>query len=120
NGMSSAPSTASVNILRVSVQIGADPADPTRQALFIDGSAGLSGDRIVLGRGTGNGVTISYNEVAMGTMNPSGSLPFAHLIVYGSAGANVIRLTGGLTVPAILFGYGGDDTLDAQGSTAAN
>jgi Ca2+-binding RTX toxin-like protein len=31
----------------------------------------------------------------------------------------VIRLSGGLAVPAILFG-GGGDTLDAQGSTAAN
>jgi Ca2+-binding RTX toxin-like protein len=51
---------------------------------------------------------------------PSGSLPFAHLIVYGSSGANVIRLTGGLAVPAILLGGGGGDTLDAQGSTAAN
>src|SRR5262249_45117331 len=60
------------------------------------------------------------NGTSLGTVTPSGSLPFAHLIVYGSAGANVIRLTGGLNVSAILFGGDGGDTLDAQGSTAAN
>jgi Ca2+-binding RTX toxin-like protein len=53
-------------------------------------------------------------------VTPSGGLPFAHLVVSGSAGANVIRLTGGLAVPALLLGGGGNDTLDAAGSTAAN
>jgi hypothetical protein len=118
NGVTSTPVAATVNILPLTVQIGADPADPTRQALFVTETAG--NDSLVLGPGAGNGVTISYNDIALGTMAPSGSLPFAHLIVSGSTGANVIRLTGGLAVPAILLGGGGNDTLDATGSTAAN
>jgi hypothetical protein len=118
NGVTSAPASATVNILGVTAQIGADPGDPTRQALFVTDTAG--NDSIVLSPGAGNGVAISYNGIALGTLTPSGSLPFAHLFVYGSAGDNVIRLTGGLAVPAILFGGGGNDTLDAQGSTAAN
>jgi Ca2+-binding RTX toxin-like protein len=118
NGLTSAPASATVNILGVTVQIGADPGDPTRQALFVTETG--ANDTIVLTPGAGNGVSVSYNNFALGTYTPSGSLPFAHLIVSGSSGANVIRLTGGLTVPAILLGGGGNDTLDAQGSVAAN
>jgi hypothetical protein len=110
-GLTSTPVSAGVNILPLSVFVEPDVADPTRQALIVEGS-GTS----VLAPGAGNGVTISYNGVALGTVTPSGSLPFAHLVVYG----NVIRLTGGLAVPAVLFGGAGDDTLDAQGSIAAN
>src|SRR5262245_21239131 len=118
NGLTSTPAAATVTILPVSVQIAADPGDPTRQALFVTGSAG--NDTIVLGPGAGNGVTLSFNGTSLGTFTPSGSLPFAHVIVSGNAGADVIRLTGGLNVPAVLLGGDGDDTLDAQGSTAAN
>jgi hypothetical protein len=120
NGVTSAPVSTSVTIWPVTVQVAADPADPTRQALYVSTPAGAGGDTLVLGPGAGNGVTLSYNGTALGTVAPSGSLSFAHLIVTGSAGANVIRLTGGLAVPALLLGGGGNDTLDAQGSTAAN
>src|SRR5207302_5325888 len=46
--------------------------------------------------------------------------PFAHLLVYGYGGNDTLRLTGGLTVSAFLFGGDGNDTLDAGGSTANN
>jgi hypothetical protein len=118
NGQASAPVSPSVQVLPVSVQIAADPGDPTRQALVVTGTAG--NDTIVLGPGTGTGVAISYNGTSLGTVLPAGSLPFAHLIVNGSDGADVIRLSGGLTVPAILIGGNAGDTLDATGSTAAN
>jgi hypothetical protein len=120
NGVTSAPTAASVTIWPVTVQVAADPADPTRQALYVSTPAGAGGDTLVLGPGAGNGVTLSYNGTALGTVTPSGSSPFAHVIVSGSAGANVIRLTGGLAVPVLLLGGGGNDTLDAAGSTAAN
>jgi hypothetical protein len=118
NGMTSAAASATVNVLPVTVQVGTDPADATRQALFVTGTS--ANDTLVLGRGAGNGVTVSSNGTSLGTVIPSGSLPFAHLIVNGGDGVNVIQLVGGLTVPAILIGGSASDTLDAQCSTAAN
>jgi hypothetical protein len=126
DGVTSAPVSASVNIVPVNVSVEPaswlDPGitDPTRQTLFLDASGGYGNQTIVLSPGTGNGLTINYNGIALGNVTPSGSLPFAHLVVYGNGGADVMRLTGGLAVPAVLFGSGGNDTLDAQGSTAAN
>src|SRR5262249_54812383 len=55
-----------------------------------------------------------------GAVTPSGGLPFAHVIVHGNGGSDGIRLVGGLAVPAVLFGGDANDTLNAQGSTAAN
>src|SRR5262249_14237960 len=118
NGVTSVPVSTGVNIVGVIVQVGADPADPTRQALFVTDAAG--NDTIVLGPGAGTGVTISYNDIPLGTVTPTSSLPFPPLVISGSTGANVIRLTGGLAVPAILNGGGGNDTLDTTGSAAAN
>jgi hypothetical protein len=117
NGVTSDVAAATVNVLPVGVQIATDPADPTRQALFVTGTAG--NDNILLNAEAGTGVSVWYNGTFLGTLTPSGSLPFAHLIVNGGDGADVIRLTGGLAVPAIVLGGGGGDTLDATGSTAA-
>jgi hypothetical protein len=118
NGVTGGPASGNVVILPVSVQVAADPADSTRQALFVTGTS--SDETIVLSPGAGNGVAISYNGTALGTVTPTGSLPFAHLVVNGGDGANVIRLTGGLAVSAVLLGGSRGDTLDASGSTAAN
>jgi hypothetical protein len=118
-GLASAPASCSLNVLPVSMYVEPDSADPTRQALLIDGS-GAGSQTIVLSPAAGNSVTVTYNGTALGTMTPAGSLPFAHIVVYGGPGNDVIRLTGGLAVPAVLWGGPGNDTLDAQGSTAAN
>jgi hypothetical protein len=118
NGLTSTPAAASVNILPFSMQVAADPSDATRQALFVYDSDW--NDTIILSPGGGNGIAVNYNGNAAGTMTPSGSLPFAHLIVYGNGGSDWIRLVGGLNVSALLFGGDGGDTLDATGSTAAN
>jgi hypothetical protein len=118
SGMTSGAAPATVTVLPVTVQVGTDPADATRQALCVTGTPG--NDTLVLGRGSGNGVTVSYNGTSLGAVIPSGRLPFAHLIVNDGAGVNVIQLVGGLTVPAILIGGSAGDTLDAQGSTVAN
>src|SRR5439155_11450052 len=69
---------------------------------------------------TGNGVALSINGTAAGTIAAPGGVAFAHLLVYGYGGNDTLRLTGGLTVPALLFGGDGNDTLDAGGSTANN
>jgi hypothetical protein len=119
DGVASAAANWGLNILHVWMWVEPDIADPTRQALFFDGSA-MGSQTIVLSPGAGNGVTVSYNGSVLGNMTPWGSLPFAHLVVYGGGGNDVIRLTGGLAVPAVIWGGQGDDTLDAQGSTAAN
>jgi hypothetical protein len=118
NGVTAAPAYGSVSILPVSVQVAADPADSTRQALFVTGTSG--NDTIVLGPGTGTGVTVIYNGTSLGTITPTGSQPFAHLIVNSGDGTDVIRLTSGLLVSSILIGGNGGDALDAQASTVAN
>jgi hypothetical protein len=120
NGVTSAPVTASVNILPLTIMIEADSTDPTRQALFVESPGGTNNQTFVFSPGAGNGVDINYNGTDLGIVKPSGAAPFAHLIVSGNGGADVMRLTGGLSVPAILIGSAGNDTLDAQGSTAAN
>src|SRR5262249_18901059 len=74
NGVTSDIVAATVNILPVGIQIAADPGDPTRPALFVTGTAG--NDTIVLSPGAGTGVTVSYNGTSLGTLAPSGGLPF--------------------------------------------
>jgi hypothetical protein len=118
NGVTGGRTPGNVSILPVSVQVAADPADSTRQALFVTGTSG--NDTIVLGPGTGTGVTVSYNGTSLGTVTPTGSQPFAHLIVNSGDGTDVIRLSSGLSVSSILIGGNGDDTLDTQASTVAN
>src|SRR5262249_45706094 len=56
----------------------------------------------------------------VGTFSAPGGVAFAHLLVNGSGGDDYISLAVGLTVPALLFGGDGNDTLDAGGSSANN
>src|SRR5262249_21934101 len=93
--LASAPVSATLNIVPVHMTMEPDSwlnpvtTDPTRQALFLDASGGYGNQTIILSPGAGNGVTISYNGIPLGNVTPSGSSPFAHLVVYGNGGADV-------------------------------
>ncbi|HYT91905.1 MAG TPA: hypothetical protein VEL76_24540, partial [Gemmataceae bacterium] len=114
----SARAYQAAQILLVSVTIQPDPADASLSALVVEGT--LNGETIVLSPGTGNGVALSYNGTSVGTITAPGGAAFGHLLIYGYASNDTIRLTGGLTVPALLFGGDGNDTIDASGSSANN
>lgn len=121
NGQTSAPVSQVTTILPVSVTIGVDPRNASKEALLIDGSSN-AGETIVLSPGAGNGIAVSINGTSLGTITPTaGAGPFGLIIVHVGSGANnVVRLTGGLNVQALIFGGNGGNTLDASGSTAAN
>jgi len=107
-----------VTVFAVAVTVQADPGDATKKALVVEGTA--NAETLVLSPGTGNGVVLSIDGTSVGTFAAPGGVAFAHLLVYGYGGNDSLRLTGGLTVPAFLFGGDGNDTLDAGGSTAGN
>jgi hypothetical protein len=108
----------SLTILPVTATVQADPGNASKSALVIDGTAGS--DSLVLSPGGGNSIALTVNGYSVGTFSAPGGAAFAHLLVYGNGGADTIRLTGNLSVPAFLFGGDGNDILDASGSTANN
>jgi hypothetical protein len=108
----------SVHVFAVTAAIQADPGDATKKALVVQGTAGA--DSLVLSPGIGNAIALAVGGYAVGSFAAPGSAAFAHLLVYGNGGADTIRLTGNLSVPALLFGGDGNDTLDAGGSTGNN
>src|SRR5207247_710683 len=72
------------------------------------------------GSGHGNAIALSISGYSVGSFSAAGGAAFGHLLVYGHCGNDTIQLTGGLAVPAFLFGGDGNDTLDASGSIANN
>jgi hypothetical protein len=108
----------SVTIFAVTATVQADPGDATKSALVVQGTAGA--DSLVLSPASGNAIALSVSGTSVGTFAAPAGAAFAHLLVYGNGGADSIRLTGNLSVPALLFGGDGNDTLDASGSTANN
>jgi hypothetical protein len=105
-------------ILAVSVTIQTDPGEASKSALVVEGTA--NGETIVLSPGTGSGVALSYNGTSVGTIAAPGGATFGHVFIYGYAGNDTLRLTGGLSVPALLLSGDGNDTIDASGSSASN
>jgi hypothetical protein len=87
------------------VALETDPSDVTKTALFVGGTAG--NDTIVFNPGGGSGtVQVVLNSVSQGTYSPTG-----HLIAYGNAGDDTIQVAGSLTLPTLLFGGDGNDTV---------
>jgi PKD repeat protein len=84
----------------------------------------LGNDTIVLTPADATGaIAVSVNGVGQGKFKPS-----AHILVYGQAGSDTIKLrsrkisgtTYTINVPAILYGGAGKDLLDVRGSSANN
>jgi hypothetical protein len=103
--------------------IETDPADSTKTALYVGGTSG--NDTITVSPSTTAG---TYTVVVNGVTQGTSYRPTGHIIVYGGDGNDSITLAKGgdkaaatpVTLPAMLFGGAGDDTLDARGSTANN
>src|SRR5262249_45991333 len=87
------------------VALQTDPTDPTKTALAVGGTTG--NDTIVFNPGGGSGtVQVVINGVSQGTYSPTG-----HLLAYGQAGDDTIQVAGSITLPTLLFGGDGNDTL---------
>jgi Ca2+-binding RTX toxin-like protein len=107
-----------VTVFAVSTTIQTDPGNGALKALVVEGTA--SAETLVLSPAAGNAVGLSINGTSVGTLAAPGGMAFGHLLVYGYGGNDTLRLSGGVTVPAFLFGGDGNDILDAGGSTANN
>jgi Ca2+-binding RTX toxin-like protein len=120
DGGTSAAATATDTITAVALET--DPTDPSKTALCVGGTTGA--DPIFVKPADASGtLNVKIGNTNLGNFNPTG-----HLIVYGQAGDDTIKLqpatingkTVYATAPAFLFGDDGDDTLDASGSSANN
>jgi hypothetical protein len=97
-----------VDVLDVTATVETDPANASRQMLVIDGS--IDSDNIVLGAGPNNGVTLSFDGTALGTIVPTNGSPFALVVVLGEGGNDTLDGRA-LTVSSVLVGGPGNDTL---------
>jgi glucose/arabinose dehydrogenase len=110
-GGSSVHSSRQVTVVPVDVE--PDPLSPGQKALFVGGPSG--NDVIVISAGS--------NPSALGVqlVTPTSSIrqavggPFQRLVVYGGDGNDLIEVAANVTVPAFLFGGGGNDVLIAGG-----
>jgi Ca2+-binding RTX toxin-like protein len=90
-----------------------DPLVPGQTALFVGGTAG--NDVILVTAGA------SPTSVGVLVVTPTSSVrqvvggPFRRLVVYGGDGNDLISVAANVTVPAILFGGGGNDLIVAGG-----
>src|SRR6185436_10245015 len=100
-----------LTVFAVSATIQTDPGNGALKALVVEGTA--SAETLVLSPAAGNTVGLSINGTSVGTLAAPGGAAFGHLLVYGYGGNDTLRLTGGLTAPAFLFGGDGNDILDA-------
>jgi hypothetical protein len=104
------------------VALETDPTDPSKTALFVGGTTGA--DTIIVKPADANGTL----NVKVGSTNLGNFKPTGHVIVYGQAGDDTIKLQSAtingktvyVTAPAFLFGGDGNDTLDTSGSSANN
>jgi ELWxxDGT repeat protein len=108
-GFASNPTSQSVDILPVTVTLATDPANTSKQVLIIDGTP--NSDSIVLGTGANNnGVTLTFDGTALGTILPTLGSQFALVIAYGEGGNDTIDARN-LSVSSVLVGGSGNDTL---------
>ena len=84
-----------------------DPCDANKTALVIGGTS--SNDQITVNPGGGSAnIKFKVNGVSTTVFPPTG-----HIIVYAGAGNDTFHVAGGITIPSLLFGGDGNDTLDA-------
>jgi Ca2+-binding RTX toxin-like protein len=82
-----------------------DSINPTKQALYVFGTAG--NDLILINPGFAPGyVTVTMNGKSLGTFNPT-----SRIIAHGLAGNDYIGVSNLVTLPAWLYGDDGNDVL---------
>ena len=120
DGGTSAAATQTDTITAVALET--DPIDPSKTALFVGGTTGADTISIKPADASGT-INVKIGSTSLGNFKPTG-----HIVVYGQAGDDTIKLqtatingqTVYVTRPAFLFGDDGNDTLDASGSSANN
>src|SRR5262249_20124542 len=120
DGGTSATATLTATIPAVALET--DPTDASRPPLFSGGTPGA--DTITLKPADAYGtVNVKIGTTSLGNFKPTG-----HLIVYGQAGNDDVKLqtnvlngaTLYVSTPALLFGDDGNDRLNTAGSSAGN
>ncbi|MGH7137399.1 MAG: hypothetical protein ACREHD_16770, partial [Pirellulales bacterium] len=88
------------------------------------GTLVVSGNNIVLQPADANGgISVTVDGIAQGVFYPT-----TQIVVYGLPGGDIVQLESArirhhevdITVPAVVFGGDGGDTIDARGSSANN
>ncbi len=111
-----------ITIKPVALEMNPDPSHSGDTALAIGAPA--TGGTILISPSTGAvPVAVTINGKAQSIPTPSS--PIGLLLVYGQGGKDVIKEVAGpgnspVTIPAILFGGSGTNTLSAAGSSASN
>jgi Ca2+-binding RTX toxin-like protein len=105
-----------------------DPADSGKTALVIVAPA--SGATIIIQptNAAGTAVAVRINGKVQKVPTPPSSSPLGHILVYCQAGTDVVKEVSAsinnqtvfVTIPAIVFGGSGTNTLSAAGSSANN
>ncbi len=121
-----ASSPVTFNVVSTAVGVANDPISSGQQALIIIAPA--SGGNIVLTPATADGTSVSVTETVNGKKTNFGPFQLAtsgHIIVYGQGGNDIVTEVKGstgatITVPAILLGGSGTNTLSAAGSSVGN
>ena len=97
--------TASATIEIVVVAVLDDPLAPGSTMLAVGGTSG--DDHIIFTPGTNAGeIEVKLNGVSLGVFTPTG-----RLIAYGQDGNDDIQVSGGIMLPAWLYGDAGNDRL---------
>ena len=120
-GVSSVPASQTVAVTTVAME--PDPSNAGKTDLVVGGGAGNNTISLLPTNAAGTSILVNVNNQAQGTFTPTG-----HILVYGQAGNDTIQeLTGAIggnavfiTIPAVLDGGSGNDTLIAAGSSAPN
>ena len=102
-GLISVPTSRLVQV--VACELQSDPINPWLTALVVSGTP--AADQIQFVPGTGaEPIMAMLNGTSLGTYNPTG-----RIIAYGLEGDDDLQVAGGISLPAWLYGGGGDDRL---------
>jgi hypothetical protein len=116
NGLTGSTPYQPINILPLSVAIQTDPAHTSQQMLILTGS--VNSDSLVLATGANsNGVAVTFNGYALGTIVPTKGSQFSLVVALGQGGNDYIDASA-LSVSTVLIGGAGNDYL--HGGTARN
>jgi uncharacterized delta-60 repeat protein len=110
DGGTSNPATHPIAVPTATLET--DPGNSSQTALYVGAPLGNSTIDFRRASGGPGRVQVVVNGVSLGIFTPTG-----HLIAYGQAGNDTIRVASDITLPAVLFGGQGNDVLQGGGGT---